>query len=82
MRSKYIELLAGVALLFVAVVEIVKSLGETGVALEHGVAVFALSHVVRALTEIREGLLSIRRAVPHRPALGDPAPTLATARDR
>ena len=65
MTLKYLELGAGIGLFSVAVIEIVETLGEDGLGLHHGVAVFALAQIIKAVIEIYDSLKTVNRAVKH-----------------
>ena len=62
MTLKFIELIAGIGLFYVAVAEILQTLDESGVGLHHGLAMFALTQIIKALLEIFESLKTVNHA--------------------
>jgi hypothetical protein len=50
--SPYLSIIAGIALLLTASYEIVLSLEESAVGVEHGIFVFAIVHIIKAIPEV------------------------------
>lgn len=60
MKLKYVNLVAGICLLIVAVIEVFEERETLEVEIEHGLVIYAIAHVINSLVEVIEGYRKIR----------------------
>ena len=60
---KRLNLIAGIILLIVAIIEIVEEYGQIGTEIHHGLAIFAFAHVTSIIVEILDGTEKITEAL-------------------
>lgn len=53
-RVQYVNLIAGLILLTVSVIESFEETDEAGFELHHGMIIFALAHIIRVLSDLME----------------------------
>jgi len=61
-QSPFVNLLAGVILVITAGAEVIENWGTFEIGAHHGVAIFGLLQILKALPEVMEGLEEIEKA--------------------